>query len=125
LKIYQVRTKFLYFQTDDLDLSFQEGKEGRRNRAAELTFSRFLSLFPFPLVSFAGYQSYDSAVNFTDWDTFFYTRTFPSMDNMRVFRHMTKVLTFPITIASVLFNLSPYMRSNGRLTKEGERSLSG
>jgi hypothetical protein len=47
------------------------------------------------------------------------------MDNMRVYRNMTKVLSFPITVGSVLHNLSPYTRGNSRLTLEGERSLTG
>lgn len=72
-----------------------------------------------------GHQDPEAAINFTDWDTFFYTRQFPSMDNMRVYRNVSKTLTYPITIASVLHELSPYLRKNGRLTKEGEKSLAG
>jgi hypothetical protein len=38
---------------------------------------------------------------------------------------MTKVLTFPVTMASVFTHFSPYTRSSGRLTLEGKRSLDG
>ncbi len=41
-------------------------------------------------------------------------------------RQITKLLTFPLTIASVLHELSPYnIRLGGRLTTEGLRSFSG
>lgn len=61
----------------------------------------------------------------SNWDTLFYTRHFPSMDNMRVYRNVTKVLTYPMTMATVMHQLSPYQVSNGRVTKEGQRSLAG
>jgi len=46
-----------------------------------------------------------------------------SCDDRRM-RHITKVLNYPITIGSVLHQLSPYsVRQGGRLTPEGLRSL--
>jgi splicing suppressor protein 51 len=41
-------------------------------------------------------------------------------------RQVTRMLTYPQTIGSVLHELSPYsVRSGGRLTAEGLKSLSG
>jgi splicing suppressor protein 51 len=64
----------------------------------------------------------EEAINFASWDLFLYTRAFPSMDSDRSLRHVSKLLTFPITIASVLHELSPY-KVGKDLTSEGLRSL--
>jgi splicing suppressor protein 51 len=64
--------------------------------------------------------------NFTNWDTFFYTRSFDSINNDRSIRHLTKMLSYPITIASVVHELSPYnIQKGGRMTPEGLRSFTG
>jgi splicing suppressor protein 51 len=57
-----------------------------------------------------------------NWDVFFYTRSFPSMDSDRSMRHVSKLLTYPITIGSVLHESSPYKK---QVTPEGLRSLAG
>ncbi|CAJ0645707.1 13139_t:CDS:2 [Entrophospora sp. SA101] len=67
-------------------------------------------------------QPVDEAVNMLNWNTFFYTRGFPSIDSERSLRHISKVLTFPITIGSILHKYSPYILKN-RLTLEGLKSL--
>ena len=68
----------------------------------------------------------DFIINFETWDRFFYTRDFDAMDDLRPMRHCTRMLTYPITIASVLHELSPYsIKRGGRLTPEGLRSFSG
>ncbi|CAG8499704.1 17964_t:CDS:2, partial [Acaulospora morrowiae] len=71
---------------------------------------------------FPGPQPLDEKVNMLTWDTFFYTRGFPSMDSQRSIRHVSKSLTYPITIASVLHEQSPYT-TRYRLTNEGLKSL--
>jgi len=58
-----------------------------------------------------------------NWDVFFYTRGFNSIDSERSRRHLSKLLSYPITIASVLHENSPLTIRNQRLTKEGLRSL--
>jgi hypothetical protein len=64
--------------------------------------------------------------NFTNWDTFFYTRSFDCINNDRSIRHLTKMLSYPITIASVVHELSPYnIKKGGRMTPEGLRSFTG
>lgn len=68
-------------------------------------------------------QPTDEAVNMSSWDVFFYTRNFRSINSDRSRRHVSKLLTFPMTVASVIHEHSPYTRSNGRLTHEGLRSL--
>lgn len=47
------------------------------------------------------------------------------MDTERSRRHASKLLTYPITIGSVLHQHSYLMTSNQRLTPEGSRSLAG
>ena len=70
-------------------------------------------------------QEYEAAINFSSWDTFFFTRNFPSIDSDRAVRHVSKVLTYPITIASVLHQNGPYTSANSRITREGQRSMAG
>ncbi|KAG8905044.1 translational activator for mitochondrial COX1 [Tulasnella sp. 403] len=72
---------------------------------------------------FNDYQAWDEAVSFAGWDLFWYTRGFKSIDSDRSRRHATKVLTYPITIASVLHEHSPHTMRNQRITLEGARSL--
>jgi splicing suppressor protein 51 len=65
-------------------------------------------------------------VNMTNWDTFLYSREFAAINNDRSLRQATRLLTYPVTIASVLHELSPYnIRRGGRLMPEGLKSLSG
>ncbi|OKL58369.1 hypothetical protein UA08_06229 [Talaromyces atroroseus] len=78
----------------------------------------------FPEFSYPGPQDDNFVVNMTNWDTFLYTREFEAIDNERSMRQVTRMLTYPTTIASVIHELSPYtVRSGGRLTPEGLKSL--
>ncbi|TBU35816.1 zinc-finger of mitochondrial splicing suppressor 51-domain-containing protein [Dichomitus squalens] len=70
-----------------------------------------------------GPQDSEAAISFANWDVFWYTREFPSMDSERSRRHASKILTYPITIGSVLHQFSNLTLSNQRLTPEGSRSL--
>ncbi|KAI0363469.1 hypothetical protein BV20DRAFT_1007326 [Pilatotrama ljubarskyi] len=70
-----------------------------------------------------GPQDTEAAISFANWDVFWYTREFPSMDTERSRRHASKILTYPITIGSVLHQFSNLTLSNQRLTPEGSRSL--
>ncbi|KAJ7261341.1 zinc-finger of mitochondrial splicing suppressor 51-domain-containing protein [Mycena haematopus] len=70
-----------------------------------------------------GPQGYEEAISFANWDVFWYTRGFMSMDTERSRRHASKLLTYPITIGGALHQFSPLMLSNQRLTPEGSRSL--
>lgn len=66
-----------------------------------------------------------AAVNLKNWDTFMYTREFNAVDSDRSMRQITRLLTYPITIGSVLHELSPYSIKQGeRLTVEGLKSFS-
>ena len=69
----------------------------------------------------------EAAVNMSNWDTFMYTREFEAVDSDRSMRQITRLLTYPITIGSVLHELSPYtyQPGGGRLTTEGLKSFSG
>lgn len=81
----------------------------------------------FPEFDYPGPQRAEEFVlNMANWDTFLYTRDFNAVDDERAMRQVTRLLTYPITIASVLHELSPYNhRKGGRLTNEGLRSFSG
>ncbi|KAJ6488603.1 zinc-finger of mitochondrial splicing suppressor 51-domain-containing protein [Mycena vitilis] len=70
-----------------------------------------------------GPQGYEEAISFANWDVFWYTRGFMSMDTDRARRHASKLLSYPITIGGALHQFSPLMLSNQRLTPEGSRSL--
>ncbi|KAK0533498.1 translational activator for mitochondrial COX1 [Tilletia horrida] len=70
-----------------------------------------------------GPQGFEEVVNMSNWDVFFYTRNHDSIETERSARHVTKLLTFPCSLAGVLHENSPYTRRNQRLTHEGLRSL--
>ncbi|KAL1722583.1 zinc-finger of mitochondrial splicing suppressor 51-domain-containing protein [Schizophyllum commune] len=70
-----------------------------------------------------GPQGYEDAISFANWDTFWYTRGFFSMDSERSRRHASKVLSYPITIGNVLHQYSNLTLNNQRLTPEGSRSM--
>jgi len=75
---------------------------------------------------YAEEQTLEFMVNMTNWDTFLYTREFDAIDEERKMRQATRLLTYPVTIGSVLHELSPYgIRDDGRLTPEGLKSFSG
>ena len=65
---------------------------------------------------------HERALNFSNFDTLLYTRDFPAVNHPRAMRHVTKLLTYPFTVASVLHDQSPYRLRKG-LTVEGLRSL--
>ena len=80
----------------------------------------------FPEFEYPPNQIEEALVNMTNWDTFLYSREFPAINEPRSMRQATKLLTYPVTIASVLSELSPYnIRRGGRLTTEGLKSFSG
>lgn len=79
----------------------------------------------FPEFDFPQDQDVDRAVNLQNWDLFFYTRNFYSMDTEFQLATVTKMLSYPITIASVLHEWSPYsLHPRGPITLEGLKSLS-
>ncbi|ODV94543.1 hypothetical protein PACTADRAFT_50420 [Pachysolen tannophilus NRRL Y-2460] len=79
---------------------------------------------PFPEFDFPTVQHPDNLVNMTNWDTFLYTRNFYSMDTEFQLAAVTKMLSYPMTIASILHQFSPYfMKPKGPITLEGLKSL--
>ncbi|ORY93825.1 hypothetical protein BCR43DRAFT_444108 [Syncephalastrum racemosum] len=84
----------------------------------DLRSGRPMKEFEFPSA-----QGFDETVNMANWDVFFYTRSFPSMDSDRSMRHISKLLTYPITVASVLHESCPYQLGK-EITPEGMRSIS-
>ena len=70
-----------------------------------------------------GPQGFEETINMSNWDVFFYTRNFNSIETDRSRRHVSKLLTFPTTIGAVIHENSPYTKRNRRLTHEGLRSM--
>ncbi|MBW0488052.1 hypothetical protein O181_027767 [Austropuccinia psidii MF-1] len=68
-------------------------------------------------------QPYEEAITLANWDLLLYTRGFRSIDDDRSRRHLSKLLTYPITIGGILHEFSPYTTRSRRLTIEGYRSL--
>ncbi len=80
----------------------------------------------FPEFEYPGPQMEEALVNMTNWDTYMYSREFRAINDPRSMRQATRLLTYPMTIGSILHELSPYsIRRGGRLTSEGLKSLSG
>jgi splicing suppressor protein 51 len=80
----------------------------------------------FPEFEYAEPQMEEALVNMTNWDTLLYTRNFNAINADRSMRQATRLLTYPLTIGSILHELSPYsVKSGGRLTAEGIKSFSG
>ena len=87
----------------------------------DLRSGRFFPEFEYPRD-----QIEEALINMTNWDTFLYSREFTAINEARSMRQATRLLTYPVTIGSVLHELSPYsIRKGGRLTTEGLKSLSG
>ncbi|KAA1110409.1 translational activator for mitochondrial COX1 [Puccinia graminis f. sp. tritici] len=68
-------------------------------------------------------QPYEETITLANWDLLLYTRGFRSIDEDRSRRHVSKLLTYPMTIGAILHEFSPYSTRNQRLTLEGYRSL--
>ena len=80
----------------------------------------------FPEFDYPGPQIEEALVNMTNWDTYMYSREFRANNDPRSMRQVTRLLTYPMTIGSILHELSPYnIRRGGRLTTDGLKSLSG
>lgn len=79
----------------------------------------------FPEFEYPGPQMEEQLVNMTNWDTYLYTREYEAVNEERSLRQVTRLLTYPVTIGSILSELSPYdIRRDGRLTTEGLKSFS-
>ena len=80
----------------------------------------------FPEFEYPPPRAEEFLVNLTNWDTYMYTRDFDAINEARPMRQVTRLLTYPLTLASVLHEYSPYnIRKGGRLTMEGLKSLTG
>lgn len=78
----------------------------------------------FPELEFPNEQIKERAVNLEHWDLFFYTRQFYSMDTEFQLAAATKMLSYPISIASIMHTFSPYsLQPKGPITLEGLKSI--
>ncbi|OLL24470.1 Protein MSS51, mitochondrial, partial [Neolecta irregularis DAH-3] len=76
----------------------------------------------FPELEFPTGQDPECTVNMDSWDLLLFTRQFPPANSERSLRHVSNLLSYPMTVASVLYQFSPYILKN-RLTIEGLKSL--
>lgn len=68
----------------------------------------------------------EAVINMLNWDLYLYTAGYPAVNEDQSMRQLTKLLTYPMTIASVIHEQSPYsIKAGGRLTVEGLKSLTG
>ena len=87
----------------------------------DLRSGRFFPEFEYPMPVME-----EALPNMSNWDTYLYTREYNAINDERPLRQATRLLTYPVTIGSILHELSPYnIRKGGRLTTEGLKSLSG
>ncbi|ODV62323.1 Mss51p [Ascoidea rubescens DSM 1968] len=106
------------------DLEYHQSKRYELLKKVNIYEHDLRSGRPFPEFEFPEEQESDMLVNFLNWDTFFYTRLFYSMDTEFNLAAATKILSYPITIASVLHEYSPYfLKPKGPLTLEGLKSI--
>ncbi|SNX83879.1 related to MSS51 - mRNA processing protein [Melanopsichium pennsylvanicum] len=101
----------------------EHGKYVARLREAnedehDLRSGREMAEFKLP-----GPQGFEETINMSNWDVFFYTRNFNSIESDRSRRHVSKLLTFPTTMGAVIHENSPYTKKSRRLTHEGLRSM--
>ena len=87
----------------------------------DLRSGRFFPEFEYP------YPSIEERLpNMSNWDAYLYTREHEAVNELQSLRQVTRLLTYPITIASIIHELSPYhIRKGGRLTTEGLKTLTG
>jgi splicing suppressor protein 51 len=76
----------------------------------------------FPEFEYPGDQIEEAMINLTNWDTFLYSREFRAINDERALRQATRLLTYPVTVGSVLHELSSYSVKD-RITPEGLKSL--
>lgn len=106
------------------DATFQEQNKAEKLFMANIYEHDLRSGREFPEFDLPATQDKDDTVNFMNWDLFLYTRDFYSMDTEFQMAAVTKMLSYPITIGSVLHTMSPYaLKPNGPLTLEGLKSL--
>ena len=78
----------------------------------------------FPEFEYPGPLMEEQLPNMSNWDTYLYTREYTAINDERPLRQVTKLLSYPITIGSIISELTPYdIRGNDRLTAEGLKSL--
>jgi splicing suppressor protein 51 len=106
------------------DKRYHEHSIGRILREANCYEHDLRSGREFPEFDFPGAQQEEAVINFLNWDTFFYTRDFFSMDSEFHMAAATKMLSYPITMGGIIHEYSPYsLKPRGPITLEGLKSL--
>ncbi|KAL6937805.1 translational activator for mitochondrial COX1 [Hanseniaspora osmophila] len=107
------------------DTKYHESKKYELLKKCNIYEHDLRSGRPFPEFDFPLAQDRDRMINVSNWDLYFYTRQYYSMDTEFQLAAVTKMLSYPITIASVLHQFSPYsLNPKGPITLEGLKSLS-
>lgn len=111
-------------QAWEMDRRYHENKVYEKLRKVNIYEHDLRSGRAFPEFEFPEEQGPERTVNMTNWDLFFYTRGFYSMDTEFQLAAVTKMLSYPLTIASVMSQFSPYfLNPKGPITLEGLKSL--
>lgn len=108
----------------EMDKNYHQNKIYEKLKKVNIYEHDLRSGRAFPEFDFPLEQGFDRAVSLQNWDLFFYTRQFYSMDTEFELATVTKMLSYPITIASILHEYSPYSyNKRGPLTLEGLKSI--
>lgn len=107
------------------DTQYHEKETFRKLRMVNLYEHDLKSGRPLHEFEFPGPVPLEAMPAFNSWDQFLYTRDFPPMNTEFNLAVATHVLTYPMTIASLLHRFSAYqVAPKGSITLEGLRSLS-
>lgn len=106
------------------DTNYHKNKTYKYLKEVNIFEHIFRSRSSFNEFVFPKEQLENHLVSFSNWDSFFYTRNFKPMEEDFSMALVTKMLTFPITIASLLHKMNPYMDAKkSPFTYEGLKSL--
>lgn len=108
----------------EMDKNYHQNKIYEKLKKVNIYEHDLRSGRAFPEFDFPLEQGADKAVSLQNWDLFFYTRQFYSMDTEFELATVTKMLSYPITIGSVLHEFSPYSyNKKGPLSLDGLKSI--
>jgi splicing suppressor protein 51 len=106
------------------DKEYHEQKKHEKLKMANLYEHDLRSGRQFTEFVYPKEQERDFLVSLGDWDSYFYTRDFPPMNDEYNLAVATKVMTYPITVAALLYKYTPFLlEPKGPMTVEGAKSM--
>lgn len=108
------------------DVDYHESNKPELMKLAVAYENDSISKRDFPEYDFAEEQTASQTISYLNWESWFYTREFNSMETQFHIAQASKYLTYPVTISALLSNNSPYKLTSqgGPVTHEGLKSLS-